>query len=157
MTDDITPLPEVQLFTPSPGLVAGIGLRAAANSDELLALLDASLLRAAATRDDLVALATIETRAAHPALAAVSQQLGLPVIPLPENRLTHAVPNPSARVADLAGVPSVSEAAALAFGPLVLQKQVGANVTCALSRYTPAQRFSASIAASTLATSTAGP
>jgi cobalamin biosynthesis protein CbiG len=157
MTYDSPPLPEAINALTSPGLVAGIGLRENATVSELLALLDACLSAVSASRKDLVALATRDTRADHPALVAVSHELGLPIIALPQSCLTRDVPNPSARVSDLAGVPSVSEAAALAFGPLVVDKQVGANVTCALASYTPAQRSSAAIAPSTLSTSTAGP
>jgi Cobalamin synthesis G C-terminus. len=157
MTYDSPPLPEAMHFPSSPGLVAGIGLRATATSTELLALLDACVLSVSATRNDLVALATLNARGDHPALVAVSHELGLPILALPRSSLTRDVPNPSALVSQLAGAPSVSEAAALVFGPLVTHKRVGTNVTCALSRYTPLQRSNAAIAASTLSTSTAGP
>ena len=139
-----------------PGLVAGIGLRAAATSAELLDLLDACLAVASHRRHDLVALATLSARAGHPALLALAEQLAVPVLSLARDDLSSGVPNPSPRVAALIDVPAVAEAAALAFGPLIVEKRRSANGTCALSAYLPG-RSSASIAASTLATSSAGP
>ena len=160
MTDDsgrpAAALPEMT----RAGLVAGIGLRAGASADQLLALLDASLAAADASRNDLVALSTHEARAHHPALVASAAALGIPVLALAPQSLCQPAPNPSQRVARLIGVPSVAEAAALAFGPLVLAKRRTANLTCALSRYAPVDAFgrsSASSAVSTLATSSAGP
>ena len=138
------------------GLVAGIGLRAQTRIQDVMAFLDACLASAVARRSDLVALATLESKARHPALVAAAEQLGLPVFALPPPALLRGVPNPSDRVAGLVDIPSVAEAAALAFGPLVLEKQRGANLTCALSRYVPG-RSSAASAASMLATSSAGP
>ncbi len=140
-----------------PGLVAGIGLRASASADELLSLLDACLLAASATRADLVALATLQPRAGHPAITAVAGMLDILVLDLSSGDLHQEVPTPSPRVASLVGVPSVAEATALAFGPLVLSKRRSANLTCALARYAPDDRSSASSAPSMLATSTAGP
>lgn len=159
MSDDLgRPLAPLPAWT-RPGLVVGIGLRASTSASDILALLDTCLETAHAARSDILGLVTRDTRADHPALASVSRLLAVPLITLPSERLERAVPNPSLRVAGHAGVASVAEAAALAFGPLVLAKQRSANVTCALSRYDAegAARFSASSAASTLATSSAGP
>lgn len=156
MIDDCGGPPAYPLLT-RPGLVAGIGLRASASADDLLILLDACLLAVSAGRADLVALTTLQTRSGHPAIAAVASLLGVPVLALPPGDLHPDAPNPSSRIAGLVGVPSVAEAAALAFGPLVLSKQRSANLTCALARYAPADKCSASSAASTLATSSAGP
>lgn len=142
------------------GLVAGIGLRAAATADDLLSLIDTCLAALHARRADLVALATIDARRHHPALLAVARLLDIPVVALPAERLDGECPNPSQRVARLVAVPSVAEAAALSFGPLLVEKQRSGTVTCAISRYIPAWsvgRSSASSVASTLATSSAGP
>jgi cobalt-precorrin 5A hydrolase len=156
MSDDCGGPPAHPLLNRA-GLVAGIGLRASASADDLLSLLDACLMAASASRADLVALATLRARAGHSAIAAVAKMFDIPVVGLPTHDLHTDVPNPSQRVAGLAGVPSVAEGSALAFGPLVLSKQRSANLTCALARYTPTDRFSASSASSTLATSSAGP
>lgn len=142
------------------GLVAGLGLRTQAGPDDVLGLLDICLAMAELTRADLVALATIAYRQDHPALVEVARQLAVPILALPVEDLTVPVPNPSARVQKLTGLSSVAEAAALRFGPLVVDKQRSARVTCALSRYSPAEvpgRSSASMAASMLAASSAGP
>jgi cobalamin biosynthesis protein CbiG len=86
--------------------------------------------------------------------------LDLPLATLSLAQLDQPVPNPSQRVRDHVGVASVAEAAARAFGPLVVAKRRSSNVTCALSRYTLAETSSSSrapSASSTLATSSAGP
>ncbi|QYO77517.1 cobalamin biosynthesis protein [Devosia salina] len=143
-----------------PGLVAGLGLRTQAGPDDVLGLLDICLAMADMTRADLVALATVEDRQDHPALVEVARQLAVPLLALPVEGLTIPVPNPSARVQKLTGLTSVAEAAALRFGPLLVDKQRSARVTCALSRYSPARdsgRSSASMASSMLAASSAGP
>lgn len=143
-----------------PGLVAGLGLRTQAGPGDVLGLLDICLVIAELTRTDIIALATVEDRRDHPALVEVARQLAVPVLALPVDDLNRPVPNPSARVQQLSGLPSVAEAAALRFGPLLVDKQRSARVTCALSRYTPVGdpgRSSASMAASMLAASSAGP
>lgn len=140
------------------GLVAGIGLRTGADFEQLLVLIDSSLAQAQSDRSQLVALTTIHGKADHPALRAASRLLGIPILSLAEEDLAQDVPNPSRHVAAALGLVSVAEAAALAFGPLVLEKQRGAGVTCALSRYGVVSSSSrAASAASTLATSSAGP
>lgn len=142
-----------------PGIVAGIGLRLQASTQDVLTLLDACLAAASLVRRDLVALASSDRKATHPALREAASMLGLPLLTLPSHAMSGAVPNPSSRVAVAIGLPSVAEAAALSFGPLLLEKQRGANVTCALSSYNPATSgsSSASMAAATLSTSSAGP
>jgi cobalamin biosynthesis protein CbiG len=93
-------------------------------------------------------------------LLQAARLLDLPLAALSLTHLDRPVPNPSQRVRESVGVASVAEAAALAFGPLVLAKQRSRSVTCALSRYALAEtspRSSASTACSTLATSSAGP
>jgi len=142
------------------GLVVGIGLRAAATPAEVLALVDSCLKAIEAERTDILALATRDTRANHPALASVASLLSVPLATVPVEGLAQSVPNPSRRVRGLSGVPSVAEAAAMAFGPLALTKHKSANVTCSIARYAPAGfsgRSNAASAASTLATSSAGP
>lgn len=142
------------------GVVAGMGLRAKTSEQDLRNLLDATLSAVHVSRSDLIAIATMHTRADHPALLALAATLGVPVLALAAQDLDRPVPNPSMRVSELAATPSVAEAAALHFGPLLIEKRRSASATCALSRYSPAERggnASASIAASTLPTSSAGP
>jgi cobalt-precorrin 5A hydrolase len=140
-------------------VVAGIGLRQQALADEILALLDATLAEAGLQRDDLAALATLEDKASHSGLRAVSALLDIPLLALSQLALLQPVPNPSRRVASYLGLPSIAEAAALAFGPLLVEKRRSANVTCALSQMLPAyvtDMPNASSTASTLSTSGAG-
>lgn len=138
------------------GIIAGFGLRNGACLADVLFLLDASLSAAGVRRADVVALTTLAAKKDHPALLGLAALLEVPILPLQAHQMDQQVPNPSERVFALANVPSVAEASALAFGPLVLEKQIGANVTCALSRY-GVGRSSPARAASTLATSSAGP
>lgn len=143
----------------SPHIVAGIGLRRAASRDEILALLAAALTETGLDRGHLAALATLDGKAAHPAIVSAARWLDVPVLALPPSALRRPVPNPSARVARHLGLHSVAEAAAASFGPLLAEKQRSANVTCALSRLAPAYApiSRAASALSTLSTSTAGP
>lgn len=142
------------------GIVAGLGLRRAASADEIVSLIDATLAECGYDRADLAALATLDGKLVHPALRAVAKELDLPLLGLPESDLRHPVPNPSERVARHIALPSVAEASALAFGPLLAEKRRSANATCALSRWTgpyAASISSAFSAASILSTSSAGP
>lgn len=143
-----------------PGIVAGIGARGSATTEDVLHLLDACLGDVGFGRNGVVALATLDRKAAHPALQQAAAVLGIPVLAVPQDGLRAPGPNPSALVTRYIGVPSVAEAAALAFGPLLMEKRRGANVTCALSQHLPdyAMPISSAVnAASTLSTSSAGP
>lgn len=159
--DDIQGRPAAAHPVPrSSGLVAGIGVRAVASAADILALVDASLALVSLGRSDICALTTIESKADHPALKEAALRLGVPILAQPRGNLSRQAPNPSKAVAHLAGLPSVAEAAALIFGPLVLSKQRSNTVTCALARCAvpqPCESSSASRAVSTLLTSRAGP
>ncbi|MGH9297542.1 MAG: precorrin-3B C(17)-methyltransferase [Acidimicrobiales bacterium] len=116
-------------------LVAGIGCSRGAPSEEVATALDAALALAGRSRAALACIATIDRRAAEPALVA----LGLPIRTFPPGALAEvAVPTPSPIVEAAVGTASVSEAAALlAAGPgseLVLTKQVSPHSTVALAR-----------------------
>lgn len=140
------------------GIVAGIGLRLKASGADLLDLLDTCLAEAGLARSDILALATLDRKQAYPALAEVAGILNVPILPVAVVNLLTPVPNPSLQVAGHIGHGSVAEAAALHFGPLLVEKRRGANVTCALAqcRYAPAA-LKAEMAASTVSTSSAGP
>ncbi len=125
-------------------LVAGIGCTSSAASDEVIDLIRQAL---AEVPGELVALATVPRRANHPALRSAAADLGVPL-----------------RVVDLPG-PEVAEPVAASAGPLVLGKLKSNRVTCALA-VVPADfepllwgqpSSSAAMAASTEATSMAGP
>lgn len=140
--------------------VAGIGLRSRASAADVLTLLDHCLHMVALDRGDLVALATLEAKRRHPAMVAAAAQLRLPILAVDVGLLRADVPNPSEYVERHLGVHSVAEATAMHFGSLLLEKQRGQHVTCALAQLTagyvlPSCR--AATAASTLSTSWAGP
>ena len=140
------------------GIVAGLGVRSRASCEEVLALLDGCLAEAGSGRADLAALVTLERKQAHPALRVLAAKLGIPLLALPDAAMGRPVPNPSERVQRHLGLPSLAEAAALAFGPLLVEKRRSANATCALSRAYPsdgASALSASSTASISATSSA--
>ena len=138
-----------------PSIVVGLGARAAATPAEILALVDACLAEIGANRARLVACVTQGDRIRHPALRAAAAYLSVPLFAIDVDAFVRHVPNPSARVARHRGIASVAEAAALACGPLLLEKRVSANATCALARQLYAPESAAS-AAATLATSRAG-
>ncbi|BCJ56376.1 hypothetical protein Asp14428_78510 [Actinoplanes sp. NBRC 14428] len=118
-------------------LTLGVGVRAAVTPGQLGAAVDASLSRAGVPGSAVSAVATLDRRA--PVLAPFARARGWPLVPVPPELLAAVVPaRPSPRVAALAGVPSVAEAAALAAaGPgaaLILPKQVFPGVTVAIAR-----------------------
>jgi len=141
------------------GVIAGIGLRQQATPDEILALLDLTLTESGLARCNLLALVTWDAKVRHPALCDVASLLGIPLRALSRSALSGPVPNPSGRVAGYINLPSIAEAAASAFGPLIVEKRRSANVTCALSAVWPGNSHlaaSAANTASTLSTSQAG-
>ena len=142
----------------SGSIIAGIGCSSAAGAAEIIALVEASLAEAGFFAADLIALTSHERKDDHLGLAAAAAHFGVPLHLLQDQDLTDRVPNPSARVFAAIGLPSIAEATAAAAGPLVLPKRKSAHATCALARQSP-QPFNdmASIAASTLVTSSAGP
>ena len=142
----------------SGSIIAGIGCSSAAGAAEIIALVEASLAEAGFFAADLIALTSHERKSSHPGLRAAASHFGVPLRLLNSDDLVTKVPNPSAAVFAAVGFPSVAEASAAAAGPLVLSKRKSAHATCALAReMSQPFRAMASIAASTLATSSAGP
>ena len=142
-----------------PGsIVAGVGCSSAASATEIIGLVEASLAEAGFLATDLAAITSHERKSSHPGLRAAASHFGVPLRLLNSDDLVTKVPNPSAAVFAAVGFPSVAEASAAAAGPLVLSKRKSAHATCALAReMSQPFRAMASIAASTLATSSAGP
>jgi cobalt-precorrin 5A hydrolase / precorrin-3B C17-methyltransferase len=118
-----------------PTLVAGIGTSTGAPPEEVAALLDMSLAEAGLDAACVAEVATIERRAAEPAIHA----LGRPLRLFPAETLRSVnVPTPSFTVQSAVGTPSVAEAAALlAAGPgaeLVVTKRTSAHAALAVAR-----------------------
>jgi cobalamin biosynthesis protein CbiG len=96
----------------------GVGLTSAADPKEVAALVDETLRTAGIPRDAVRVIATVDTRADHPALAA----LGWPIVSFPRSTLADRVAEP---------------AALLAAGPgatLVVPKRRSARATVAVAR-----------------------
>jgi cobalamin biosynthesis protein CbiG len=115
--------------------VIGVGVSSAATPGEVAAMIDEALTVTAVPRAGVRAVATIDTRAAHPALAAI----GWPLMAYRDQELAQVkVPTPNADVERRTGTPSVAEAAALlAAGhgsDLVLTKRTSGRVTVAIAR-----------------------
>lgn len=118
----------------------GLGLRPATGRDEIAACVEAALGRLDLDMAAVDRIATTAARAGEPGLVAFAQQLGLPLIGIPDEALRGedaGCATRSTRVVALFGVGSVAEAAALAAaGPaarLALPRIVLGRVTCALA------------------------
>lgn len=109
----------------------GIGARPGVTAEEVLAAVDAVLPPGA--RD--VRLATLDTRAAEPGIAAAASARGWPLTGHPADELARVpVETVSARVAAAVGTPSVAEAAALlGGGTLLVGRTVFGRVTVAVA------------------------
>lgn len=130
----LAPEPGTAVLHP-PSLVAGVGASTGAPAAEVADLLAAVLERAGLARASVVEVATLDRKAAEPAIVA----LGLPVRAFPAPVLAAVnVPTPSEVVQAAVGTPSVAEAAALsAAGPgaeLVVAKRASASATVAIAR-----------------------
>jgi len=127
------PLGEVRMAAPS--LVVGVGTSTDATEVEVRAHLEEVLDSAGLDQLALAEVATIDRRAAHPAILG----LGLPVRTWSAEQLAAiTVPNPSSRVAAAVVTPSVAEAAALAAAgadaTLVVEKHRFPRATIAIAR-----------------------
>ena len=117
--------------------VAGLGFRTTADVASLR-----EALQLAGGSAGLSALATAADKATAPALRALAEELGLPIIAVPLAQLTIQTANPSPKVPARYGAHSVAEAAALAgAGPgarLTKNRAVSSNkmATAAISENT---------------------
>lgn len=133
-TMDITPNcdPLVQLIPPS--LILGIGCSSNARADDIRELIDLALRQGGLDRRAISAIATIDTRATHPAIVAQ----GIPIISYSPAMLDQIhVPTPSDEVKARVGTKSVSEAAALLAArthQLLLTKVKNERATLAVAR-----------------------
>jgi cobalt-precorrin 5A hydrolase/precorrin-3B C17-methyltransferase len=120
-------------------LVVGIGTTTEATADDVEALVRRTLAEAALSPQAIEAIATIDRRAAHPAVVALAAARDLPIRSYGPALLgSVAVPHPSAVVAAAVDTPSVAEAAALlaagAGAELAVPKQRGERATVAVAR-----------------------
>ncbi|MFD2093500.1 cobalamin biosynthesis protein [Blastococcus deserti] len=119
-------------------MTVGFGAVRGVTADELLAAVDAVLPVGAGD----VRLAGLAARVAEAGPVAAAARRGWPLTGYsPAELAAVAVPSPSARVAALAGTPSVAEAAALlGGGELVVGKTVRGRVTVAVAAPPPERR-----------------
>ncbi|MDQ1361150.1 MAG: cobalt-precorrin hydrolase / cobalt-factor methyltransferase / precorrin-3B [Acidimicrobiaceae bacterium] len=126
--------PGTVLLRPA-SLVVGVGSSTVAESEEVVALVTATLAEAGLSADSVHTVATIERRRHHPAVTG----LGLPVTAFSAEALAAVpVPNPSDAARQAVGTASVCEAAALLGagegGALVVEKRTSKNATVAIAR-----------------------
>lgn len=138
-----------------PDIVIGLGARRDTGAEEILALMSSCLAAQGLSTSDIAFCVTHPDKLGHPGLLAACARLGVALRPAEVTAFSEPVPNPSAKVTRLFGVPAIAEAAAQAFGPLIAEKSASSGATCALARL--AYSSSAAIAASTPVTSSAGP
>ena len=118
----------------------GLGCRRGALPTEMVELVDEALAMAGLTRSAIGSLATLEGKAAEPAIGVVARGLGLEVTTFSAARLEVETPrllNPSEVVFRETGCHGVAEASALAAagpeGRLVLPKRARNGCTIAIA------------------------
>lgn len=120
-------------------IVAGIGCKSGVEAEAVVEAIDAALAAFSLQRADLGLLATGDIKRDEPGLASAAGLLNLPLLVLDQARLNTAAPKcltSSQASLDAAGLPSLSEAAAIvAAGPdgRLLGPRIALDgVTCAL-------------------------
>ncbi|MBX9823595.1 MAG: cobalamin biosynthesis protein [Xanthobacteraceae bacterium] len=121
-------------------IVAGVGCKAGASAREIGAAIGAALSQAGVEGASLGLIATSQAKAGEAGLAAAAKDRGLDIVFVPQADLEAAGPRTltrSERVLAATGVPSLSEAAALAAagpGARLLAPRVALGpATCALA------------------------
>jgi cobalt-precorrin 5A hydrolase len=120
-------------------IVAGVGCRAGASAAEVEAAITIALAGAGLKPEVLGMIATSAAKAAEPGIVDAASQRGVKFVVVPQAEFEAAglrVVTRSERVLALTGVPSVSEAAALAAGGLdarlIAPRVAVGPATCAL-------------------------
>lgn len=119
-------------------IVAGIGCRRDASSADILAAIEAARLRHRLSPTAIHAIATVDRKQHEPGLKDAAKALDLPLLIAPETAAHHAATlTQSTTSLETTGLPSVSEAAALAAcgegGRLLGPRVAVAGATCALA------------------------
>lgn len=118
-------------------LVAGIGCTSAASAEEVIALLESTLADHGLAPQSLAALATLDTRKAHPALKATADHFNVPLRVFTKREIEKErsrLATPSDAVDAAIGVAGVCEAVALKAGSLIVPKQFSPQATCAIGK-----------------------
>jgi len=121
-------------------IIAGVGCRSGTSAQEIDAAIDAALAAAGLAANVLAMVATSKAKAREPGIAAAAVARGVPFTVVPTPALQGASSRTISRseyALALAGVPSVSEAAALAAGGptarLLAPRIAVGRTTCALA------------------------
>jgi cobalt-precorrin 5A hydrolase len=138
--DRLAATPPSALVLRPRSLVAGIGCNRNTRTEEIRALVFDTLQASGLAPASLRSLASIDLKADEPGLAALAEELGLPLEVFGREEIggvEDAVPTPSAVVAKHIGVKSVCEAAAILGsrgGTLIVPKRASRNATVAIAR-----------------------
>ncbi|MEA2108007.1 MAG: cobalamin biosynthesis protein [Pseudomonadota bacterium] len=117
-------------------LVLGVGCKRHVSIEELEKALDEFLHRHGVERQELFMLASCDVKNNEPGLLKLACRLGVNIKFFPPTALCQVpIPNPSARVREKIGSPSVAEAASLLAGKgqLIVPKQKFITITFALA------------------------
>ena len=117
-------------------LVLGTGCKRHVSVESLEMTLDGFLYEHNVKRPELVMLASCDLKSNEPGLLELARRLGLEIKFFSQTELRRVeVPNPSARVREKIGSPSVAEASSLLAGKgqLIVPKQKFATMTFALA------------------------
>jgi cobalamin biosynthesis protein CbiG len=119
-------------------VVVGVGAVGGVGDDELSALVEQTLAEAGLVFEDVRALATLDRKAAEPAIVRLIRRHGWELLVFSAEALAAVeVPSPSAGVRAVTGTPSVAEAAALAgagASDLIVAKRRSAGATAAVAK-----------------------
>ncbi len=116
-------------------LVAGVGCARGTPAEEIIALIEQVLATHSLATKSLAAIASIDIKADETGLIEAARHFDVPLrLFTAEDLASQTVPNPSEVVRVETGTPSVSEAAALMAGELLVQKHKTKSVTVAISR-----------------------
>ena len=122
-------------------IVAGVGCRKGVQPDEVKAVILAALERAGVDASALRFIATINSKSRERGIEVAASVMRVPLVlvkPVDLLAMRMRVATPSERLKALIGVPSVSEAAALAAGGpsarLIAPRIIVGRATCALAR-----------------------
>ena len=138
--DRLAKIPAGALILRPASLVAGIGCNRNTQSAEIRKLLFDTLEASGLARASLGRLASVDLKADESGLAALAEELALPLDFFDREQIgavENAVPNPSAAVAKHIGVKSVCEATAILAargGTLIVPKRSTPNATVAIAR-----------------------
>lgn len=146
LSDRPQTLPDSTLQLIPKTLVLGIGCRRGASAQQIDFLVSQALSKAGFLSEAVLAVHSIDLKAEEPGLLTFCAEKGWPLKTFSAEELNQVegVQNPSSFVLSVTGTDSVAERSALKGSDrLILEKQAGDGVTCALGLRLPQIRFPA--------------